>query len=525
MIPSAHLDFDVAIIGAGISGINSAYRVQTQTAPGTTYKVLEARNDLGGTWNFFKYPGLRSDSDLHTFGFAWKPWRHGKAIATADAIMGYLRECVNEAGIDKHIQYGTRMVSANWNSQTLCWEIQTLVNGQPQEYKARFIIIGTGYYDYEEPLQAVIPGIEKFQGKIIHPQFWPSDLDMAGKDMVVIGSGATAITLVPNVADKVKHVTMLQRSPSYVFSVGMKDPTGAFMKMILPASWAASFDRFRWTCLSYLLFYFCRTFPNAAKKMLQAATKAQLPKDGSIPWDPNFKPAYNPWEQRLCLCPDGDFYKALRGGNADIVTDKIKMVTENSIELESGNRLKPDIIVTATGLKMLMAGGAQFFIDGKALSIPSKYMWKGVMLQDLPNAAFVIGYTNASWTLGADATAFMVTRLMRYMSENKIQAAVPRVKEGDSMGDTPMLNLNSTYIQKAIAVMPKTGTGQWAPRTNYFSDMKEAKKGDILTNLQMYKEGVKTIGTGNGKTLAAPAQPMRADSAMDMNKEQPEFKL
>lgn len=488
------LDFDIAIIGAGISGINSAQRIQTQAPPGTTYAILEARNDIGGTWNFFKYPGIRSDSDLHTFGFAWRPWREKQPIAEADSIMRYLRESASLYGIDKKVWLGHRLVSADWSSSELCWRLDVMVEGEMRVFKARWVILGTGYYDYERALEVDIPGLERFKGEVVHPQFWPEDLQYEGKRMVIVGSGATAVTLLPSVAKKAEHVVMLQRSPSYVFSLPTKDKTGKWLHWLLPSSLAYRIQRIRWILMGYALFYFCKTFPNAAKRFMRRETIRQLPKD--IPWDPHFKPAYNPWEQRLCLCPDGDFYKALRSGKASVATGKIKTVTETGIELEDGSFIGADIIVTATGLKILLAGGTQFTIDGEKVVVPDKFLWKGVMLQDLPNAAFVVGYTNASWTLGAEAAAQLITRLLNYMHKNGTVAAVPRLEHPEMMKSTPMLNLNSTYIQKAIAIMPKAGEGQWASRSNYFTDMKEATRGDIVSGLQFYKESVVNGGLG-----------------------------
>jgi cation diffusion facilitator CzcD-associated flavoprotein CzcO len=405
------------------------------------------------------------------------------------SIVKYLKESAAEAGIDKKIRFNHRVVSANWSSDNLKWTLEVEANGGRKEVRAGFLILGTGYYNYDEPLPSTIPGIERFNGTVVHPQFWPQDLDYANKKMIIIGSGATAITLLPVIAKTAAKVTMVQRSPTYIISLPSRDPVGKFFSKILPSSWALSLNRMRFLVVGYTFFYFCRMFPNAARRLLALATKKQLPE--TIPFSPHFVPTYNPWEQRLCVSPDGDFYRAMRKGNADVVTGTIKTVTEKGVLMESGETLTADIICTATGLKIHLAGGAQFTIDGKPLVVPDKFMWKGVMLQDLPNAAFVIGYTNASWTLGADATAQMVTRLLSYMKRNGYVAAVPRVDHPENMESTPMLNLNSTYIQHAITMMPKTGSkGQWKPRTNYFSDMREAKKGDILSDLQFYRKPV-----------------------------------
>src|SRR5215469_15524857 len=483
---SSVLDVDVAIIGAGISGINAAYRVQTQAPKGTTYVILEARDDIGGTWNFFKYPGIRSDSDLHTFGFPWRPWPERKLIADGPSILKYLRESVSIYGIDRQIHFRHKLISADWSSHDLMWTLNVQVNDELRILHARFLIMGTGYYDYEEPLQAFIPGLDRFKGKVVHTQFWPEDLEYEGKRMVIIGSGATAVTLLPSVAERAEHVVMLQRSPSYVFSLPSKDKIGALIHRLLPSSIAYWIQRVQWILLGYTLYYYCRIFPNSAKRFLRRETIRQLPKD--IAHDPHFKPAYNPWEQRLCLCPDGDFFKALRKGKASIATGSIETVTETGIELQDGSFISTDIIVTATGLKILIAGGARFSVDGKLLNPAEKFLWKGVMMQDLPNAAFVVGYTNASWTLGADATAQLITRLLKMMQKKGVVAAVPRLENPEKMKSVPMLNLDSTYIRRAASMMPKAGEGQWAPRSNYFVDIKEAKWGDIVSGLQFYKQ-------------------------------------
>jgi cation diffusion facilitator CzcD-associated flavoprotein CzcO len=478
--------FDVLIVGAGISGINAAYRVQTQAPKGTTYSIFEARSAIGGTWDLFKYPGIRSDSDLYTFGFPWRPWREGVAIAEAPLILKYLNESVRETGIDKNIRFQHKVIDADWSSEDLRWTLSVNVGGEKVvKYSARFIILGTGYYDYDEPMYARIPGLHNFKGTLVHPQFWPEKLDYADKRVAIIGSGATAVTILPSMAEKAKFVTMVQRSPSYVFSLPNKDdPITRLLRLILPAKMAHTIIRTRWMLTAYMFFYFCRAFPNVARRLLRTATTAQLPKN--ISHDPHFNPSYNPWEQRLCMAPNGDFYRSMRKGKADVVTGKIDTVTEDGILMEDGTKVTADIIITATGLKIKLAGGIKPKVDGKEIKIPSKFMWKGVMLQDLPNCAFIIGYTNASWTLGADATAQMVTRLLNLMQKKNVQAAIPRLANPEDMMPAPMLNLNSTYIQKALNIMPKTGSvGQWKPRTNYIKDIKEAKYGDIQTGLEL----------------------------------------
>lgn len=477
-------DFDVVIVGAGISGINAAYRVQSQL-PEYSYTILENRGAVGGTWDLFRYPGIRSDSDLHTFGFPWRPWAEKKAIADGESIRNYIKESAAEYGIDKKIKFHQKLKSADWSSESQNWSLSVEVNGEATKYTAKFVILSTGYYDYNEPLKAEIPGLENFKGQIIHPQFWPEDLDYTGKKIVVIGSGATAITLLPNLVDKAARVTMLQRSPSYVMALPSVDPLGNLIKRLLPKWIAFKLVRWKFLVLPFLFFQFCRAFPNAGRKVIRANTLKQLPKN--MAHDPNFNPRYNPWEQRLCICPDGDFFTALHKGNAEIVTDTIETVTATGITTVSGTTLDADIIVTATGLKMLLGGGARISVDGTPVPLSQKFMWKGALLQDLPNAAFVIGYTNASWTLGADATATLVCRLLKHMQKTGMAIATPRVR--GKMSEEPVLNLSSTYIEKAKGAIPKAGgNAPWRARKSYFGDMWAAKYGPLTTDLEFVEK-------------------------------------
>jgi cation diffusion facilitator CzcD-associated flavoprotein CzcO len=481
-------NFDIIVIGAGISGINAGYRIQSEL-PNYKYTILEARGAIGGTWDLFRYPGIRSDSDLHTFGFPWRPWDEPKSIAHGTDIRNYIQKSAEVYGIDKKIRFHHRLISQNWSSDAQQWQLTVDANGEKTIFTTRFLIIASGYYDYHEPLKTHIPGIDNFQGQIIHPQFWPADLDYTGKKIVVIGSGATAITLVPNLTDKAEKVTMLQRSPTYVVALPAVDPLGDWMKRYLPNWIAFKLVRWKFLVLPYIFFRFCRAFPNVAKRALTRRAKEQLP--ANVPVDPNFSPSYNPWEQRLCVCPDGDFFKALKSGKADVVTDRIKTVTATGIETVKGIKIDADIIITATGLKMQLAGGSKISVDGKPLDVSEKYMWKGVMLQDLPNAAIVIGYTNASWTLGSDTTALHMTRLLKYMDKQGVLSATPRVKEGEKLKSQPLLNLNSTYIEKAKGLLPKAGNlGPWKPRANYLVDHWIASHGALTTDLDF--RGVKS---------------------------------
>lgn len=474
--------YDVVIIGAGISGINTAYRIQS-AFPNRSYAVLEARDALGGTWDLFRYPGIRSDSDLFTFGFAWHPWNQDNAIATGDSIAQYLRETSDRYGISPHIHLRHRLLAADWSSSENAWSLTVEHENKTKTYTARFIIFGTGYYDYTQPLQAHIPGLENFQGQLIHPQFWPEDLDYTNKNVAIVGSGATAVTLLPNLAEKARCCTMVQRSPTYILSLPNRQRS--LLSYILPSSWYRKFQRLSWIITSRIFFLFCQSFPWMARIILRLQTKRQLP--NNIPWDPHFNPRYNPWDQRLCVSPDGDFYQALREGRADVKTDTIETVTERGMKFSSGDSLdKLDILITATGLRLQIAGGASIAVDGEPIHLHDKYLWNGIMLQDVPNASFVIGYTNASWTLGADATAHFVCRFLRWMDEQAYLAAIPRVNKNTTLHDRRLLNLNSTYVTLAEKNLPKAADkGPWKPRDNYLSDLTFAKWGSFNRDLEL----------------------------------------
>lgn len=484
--------FDVIIIGAGISGINAGYRVQTEL-PSYSYTILEARNAMGGTWDLFKYPGVRSDSDLHTFGFSWRPWEEPNAIAEAEKIKSYMKESAEMFGIDKKIQYRHKVISANWSTARQKWGLAVESNGEKTIISCRFVIFGSGYYNYDTPLESTIPGLDRFQGQIVHPQFWPEKLDYEDKKFIVIGSGATAITLVPSLVKKgVEKVTMLQRSPSYIISLQQRDASGDFVRRYLPAWLAHRIVRMKFIILPILFFKYCRSFPKAARNLLQKATQQQLP--ANIPVDPNFKPSYNPWDQRLCICPDGDFYKSLKSGYADVVTDHIETVVEKGIITKGGKTLEADVIVTATGLKLQFLGGTHISVDNIPIKISEKYLWQSTMLQDVPNLANSIGYANASWTPGADTAALLVCRLLKHMDKNGQMSAVPRVERDSGMKPQQVLDLNSTYITKAQGEMPLAGdVAPFLPRDNYLVDYAAALYGNITKGLEF--ECTATVGT------------------------------
>jgi cation diffusion facilitator CzcD-associated flavoprotein CzcO len=476
---------DIIVIGAGISGINAAYRIQTEAPSHLNYVILEGRESLGGTWDLFKYPGVRSDSDIFTFGFPWSPWGNGESLPAGGKIKNYIERSAGSAGIDKHILYRHSVASADWCSDTKRWKLKVNVpeHPQPLNFEARFVVLGTGYYDYKTPLQATIPGIQNFGGKVIHPQFWPENYNYTGKNVVVIGSGATAVTILPSMADSASRVTMLQRSPGYIMPLPSTSLLTSLLFTLLPALTAHFISRVLWLFKSYITTFVCQRCPGLAKNLIRRRTIRELPPD--ISWDPHFKPRYNPWEQRFCACMDGDFFAALRSGKADVVTDKIRTVTEKTIELQSGATLHPDIIVTATGLKLKFGGGIDFRMDGQAFDVADKFAWKSVMLQDVPNLFFMTGYENASWTLGADVGARLFVRILRRIEGAKAKVVVPRLASPEDMPATPMMRLTSTYLENAGSVLPKGGTGHWGPKSNYFVDMAGARWGSIPKDLEM----------------------------------------
>lgn len=474
-------NYDVVIVGAGISGINFAYRIQ-ERCPGLSYTVLEGRHEMGGTWSLFKYPGIRSDSDLFTFGFPWRPWKENTAIAQGDLIKQYVKDSAAMYGIDKKIQYQTLVNAAQYSSSDKTWSIDAKTDGKDRKFKCRFMLLCTGYYDYQTPLQTEIPGINNFKGQVIHPQFWPEKLDYTNKEVVIIGSGATAITVLPVMSETAKRVTMLQRSPSYVMAVPQEDAMEKFIRRWF--GWFPAFQhaaiRIKWILAPLLLTTLSTKYPERMKAMMHKITQKQLP--SSIPRDPHFTPRYNPWEQRMCMCPDGDFFKSLRSGKADIATGRIEQISSDTIKLENGQELHPDIIVTATGLKLRFAGGMNLTVDGKPYTVSDHFVWKGQMLENLPNAAFVVGYVDASWTLGADATAQLITRMFNQMKKEGVVEVIPQrtEKEKQTMKESNLLRLNSTYVTKGKNMLPKAGdSGQWLPRSNYIRDIFMAWYGDI----------------------------------------------
>lgn len=481
---------DVIIVGAGISGINTAHHIQTKL-PNLKYSLLEARSNIGGTWDLFRYPGIRSDTDLHTFGFPWNPWRENRAIADGGSIGNYLCQSATDAGIDRHILFRHRVVSANWCTEGGLWELGIdIEDNRRVQLQCRFLVLGTGYYDYTEGLEPDIAGLStNFKGTVAHPQFWPESLDYTDKRVVIIGSGATAITLLPNIATKAAHVTMVQRSPTYIMSID-NQTGGSLRHKLLPQSWAFKIDRWIFMWAIVVIYQACRLFPGWSRKTLQSAVAKQLP--DHVPIDPHFVPRYKPWDQRLCFSPNGDFFESLRAGRAHVETGCIQSVAAGSVIMESGKHLDADVIVPATGLKLAIGGRIDVKVDGIQVDLADRYAWRTALLQDVPNLAFMMGYVNASWTLGTETTSQLLCRLLLHMKRNGYTTVVPRVPVGSHLQPEPMWNLDATYVKKAAGQMPRCGNiGPWKGRTNYFVDLWKAKYGSITEDVEFDTAGSK----------------------------------
>lgn len=478
MVNATQPQYDVIIIGAGISGINAAQRLHT-SFPGCNYTILEARDVMGGTWSLFKYPGIRSDSDLFTFGFPWRQWLGKTRFATGPQITQYIQESAEEYGIDKKIQYKHTVKKLCFSTEKATWTVRSMHNNQERVMTASWVIFGTGYYDYHKPLETEVAGIKNFKGQIIHPQFWPKDLDYKDKKVVIIGSGATAVTILPNMTEQAARVTMVQRSPTYILTLPNAKKS---LPGWVPGIFKYVFDYVRYLILPFFFYKWCIAYPNAAKGYIRQVTTKELPP--TLDHDPHFNPKYNPWQQRLCMSPDGDFYEALRSGKGDVKTGTIKSMDATSLTMDSGEKVEADIIVTATGLKLLFAGDAIVEVDGKRVEPSSRFIWRGTMLQDVPNCAFVLGYTNASWTLGADCTALLVCRLIKEIQKRQVSYVIPSAEGYGDMAESNVLNLTSTYITSAPNVLPRASeVGPWRARSNYFRDFYFAKFGNITEGL------------------------------------------
>lgn len=504
-VPIEH--FDVVIIGAGLSGIGAGYRLQTR-CPRKSYVILEARSAMGGTWDLFRYPGVRSDSDMFTLGYPFRPWKKAQSIAGGPEILEYVCETAKEFGIDRHIRFQQRVVSASWSSEEARWLIETQSGekGEPTQYTSDFVYGCTGYYRYDSGYAPSFPGVEKFQGRFVHPQHWPEDLDYAGKKVVVIGSGATAITLVPAMAETAAHVAMLQRSPTYILDLPNQDPLADLIRRCLPERAALRLIRWKNIGINLGIYQIARWAPQFARRKLRKGAIKNLPKGYDV--DTHFNPRYRPWDQRLCLVPDADLFKAISSGKASIVTDQIHTFSEWGIRLQSGEELEADVVVSATGLQMLALGGIHLILDGVPVDTGRTFIYKGTMVSNVPNFAFCIGYTNASWTLRADLASNFVCRLLNHMERRGYRTCVPAC-DFESMEPKPLLDLTSGYVTRAAESLPKqAGRKPWWIKQNYILDM-------LTMRLSRIEDGILKFGAPGVIHCAEPEPGAVTSSAAD----------
>ncbi len=499
---------DVVVVGAGISGIGAGYHLQTM-CPQRRFVILEGRDDIGGTWDLFRYPGVRSDSDMHTLGYRFKPWTAAKAIADGPAIMEYLRETVAEYGLDRHIRFRHRVRRAEWSSDDATWTVhaERRTDDDTTEdvtIRCNFLFMCSGYYSYTDPYDAQIPGLGRFGGEVVHPQFWPEDLDYPGRRVVVIGSGATAMTLVPAMAAEAAHVTMLQRSPTYVVSRPAEDAIANRLRKHLPERVAYDLTRRKNVAFQQFFYGRSRTKPDKVKQQLIEMTRKAIP---GVDVDTHFTPRYNPWDQRLCLIPNGDLYEAINAGRVEVVTDTIDTVTETGIRLASGTELAADIIVTATGLQLVTLGEVDFVVDGEQVDFSQTFTYKGFAYSDVPNLASSFGYINASWTLRADLICEYVCRLLIHMTETGTLQCTPRLRPDDA--EMPprdwIEGFSSGYVQRVMHLMPKQGDREpWINPQNYRRDKKMFRKGPL-------EDGVMQFTRPTSTAARPPREPAAAD--------------
>jgi len=483
---------DVLIVGGGLSGIGAGYHLQAN-CPEKTYAILEARDCIGGTWDLFKYPGIRSDSDMYTLGYSFKPWTQAKAIADGPSILDYVRETASEHGIDRQIRFHHRVVRAEWSTADARWMVQARRSDTEEtvHLTCGFLLMCSGYYRYDEGYTPDFQGTERFAGQIVHPQQWSDDIDYAGKQVVVIGSGATAVTLVPSMAQTAAHVTMLQRSPSYVVALPAQDAIADALRRRLPARAAYSIVRWKNVLRTMFSFQLSRRRPGAMKALLRKGLEKQLPPGYDI--DMHFKPQYNPWDQRLCLVPDGDLFKAISDGSASVATDRIDTFTEQGLLLESGAELQADLIVTATGLNMLALGGMEIAVDGREVELSETMSYKGMMLSGVPNMALVIGYTNASWTLKCDLTCEYICRLLKHMDEHGYSQCMPENRD-PSVAALPFIDFSSGYVQRAIDKFPRQGSkAPWRLYQNYALDILSLKFGNVEDDAMQFSRAASPV--------------------------------
>jgi monooxygenase len=491
---------DVLIVGAGLSGVGAAYHLQ-ESCPDLSYSILEARDSMGGTWDLFRYPGVRSDSDMFTLGYTFRPWPSNKAISPGDMICDYIRDTAREFGIDRKVRFGHKVVAAAWDSATALWTVtverRTGLNTETLQVTCRFIYTCSGYYNYNEGYAPKWEGMSEFQGQLIYPQFWPENLDYTGKRVVVIGSGATAVTLVPSMAGTAAHVTMLQRSPTYIMSRPTHDLLARPLRRFLPSGLAHRILRAENVGLTTLSYVISRRAPKTVARALTTFAHIQ---SGKKTDRANFEPRYKPWDQRLCLVPDSDLFTAIRKGNASIVTDEIERFTPTGLQLKSGKTLDADIVISATGLQVQLFGGATITVDGKPINFGDTLWYKGMMFSGVPNLVNSFGYTNASWTLKAELIANYTCRLLNHMSKKGFDTCVAEVKrETDHQA---AVDLSSGYIQRAVAIMPQQGTkAPWKVNQNYIRDVRLFKRGKLNDGAMKF-ERRRSVSVSVAQTLA-----------------------
>ncbi len=494
-------DVDVLIVGAGISGIGAACHLQ-MNSPDRSYAILEGRDDIGGTWDLFRYPGIRSDSDMHTLGYRFKPWVAEKAIADGPAIMDYLRETVDEYGLAPHLRFNHLVRRAEWSTPDARWVLTVEVDGETVEYRGNYLFMCSGYYSYREAHDAQIPGLDNFEGQVVHPQWWPEDLDYTDKKVVVIGSGATAVTLVPAMADDTEHITMLQRSPTYMVSRPAIDGIANGLRKVLPDSLAYGLTRKKNTELQQFMYKRMRDNPEQAKEKLLGLLSDELSAEEI---DAHFTPTYNPWDQRLCLVPDSDMFNAINEGKASVVTDTIDTVDATGVQLSSGDHLDADIIVTATGLKCVMLGEVDIAVDGEPVDFSQRWTYKGFAYSDVPNLASSFGYINASWTLRADLICEYVCRLLNHMRDTGTVQCTPRLRPSDAdMEARPWIeDFTSGYIQRVLPEMPRQGDREpWINPQNYRRDKKMFRTAPLVDGVMRFR-GPTTGPTDSTEAAAA----------------------
>jgi monooxygenase len=489
----AHLD--VLVVGAGLSGVGAGHYLQTE-CPWATYAIFEARDAIGGTWDLFRYPGIRSDSDMHTLGYSFRPWDGAKSIADGDSILQYIKDTAAVSGVDRRIRFNHKVTAANWSTADSRWHVtaERTDTGESFHLTASFLFSCSGYYRYDHGYQPDFAGMASFAGTLVHPQAWPEDLDVTGKRVVVIGSGATAVTLIPALARSAAHVTMLQRSPTYIASLPEKSPAAAVFRALLPAKAAGTATKWFHALMTQAFYRVCKRYPKQMRRLLIQGLKRQLPAGYDVAT--HFTPDYDPWDQRFCAVPNGDLFASISNGSASVVTDHIERFTSKGIRLASGAELEADVVVTATGLELLFLGGISLTVDGEAVNPADHLTYKGMMLEGVPNLAIAIGYTNASWTLKCDLTCDYVCRLLNHMHEHGLVACVAR-NHDDAAVEGTMLGLTSGYIQRSAHLLPKQGAHYpWRVHMSYLRDYRALKMSAI-------DDGVMEFGGGG--SAAPPA--------------------